>query len=119
MERIGLAPAFLIAFSLATVFQATTIWQLIVIAGFVGGALSKDFKTAVLTGVLAFLASWLLLFFALDFMAPASIALAFSFFSLFFVIGIVLIIVLGLASALVGYFIIAIYEETRSKKVKT
>jgi hypothetical protein len=116
MEKLSLAPSLLITFSLATVFQATTIWQLMVIAGFVGGALAKDFRTASLTGILAFLLSWLLFFMLLVFMAPASMALAFSFFSLFFVIGIVLIIVLGLASALVGYFLVAIYEERRSKK---
>lgn len=118
MEKIGLVPGFFITFSLATLFQATTIWQLMVIAGLVGGALAKDFVTAALTGILAFLASWLFLFLVLDLMAPASMALAFSFFSLFFFIGIVLTIVLGLTSALVGYFLVAIYEERRSKKVK-
>ncbi len=115
MEKLGLAPCFLIIFGLATVFQATTIWQLTVIAGLVGGALAKDFKTAALTGIFGFLASWLLLFLILDLIAPVSMALAFSFFSLFVVIGILLIIVLGLASALVGYFIVAIYEERKSK----
>ena len=118
MERLSLVPCFLITFCLATLFQATTIWQLIVIAGFIGGALARDFKTAILTGILAFLASWLFLFLVLDLMSPASMGLAFSFFSLFFAIGIVLIIVLGLASALVGYFIVAIYEERKSKKPK-
>jgi Zn-dependent protease with chaperone function len=119
MEKIGLVPCFVITFALATLFQATTIWQLVVIAGFIGGALAKDFITATLTGILAFLASWLLLFWLLDLVAPASIALAFSFFSLFFMIGIVLTIVLGLASTLVGYFVVAIYDERKSKRTNS
>jgi hypothetical protein len=119
MEKLSLVPSFLITFCFATVFQATTIWQLVVIAGIIGGALAKDFKTAVLTGIFAFLASWLLFFMALAFMAPASLALAFSFFSLFVVIGIVLIVILGLASASIGYFFVAIYEERKMKKAKS
>jgi hypothetical protein len=118
MEKLSLVPDFLITFCFATVFQATTIWQLVIIAGIIGGALAKDFKTAVLTGILAFVTSWLLFFIALAFMAPASLALAFSFFSLFVVIGIVLIVILGLASALVGYFFVAIYEERKLKRTK-
>jgi hypothetical protein len=119
MEKISLVPCFFITFALATLFQATTIWQLIVIAGFVGGALARDFVTAALTGIFAFLASWLFLFWLLDLMAPASIALAFSFFSLFFIIGIALTVVLGLASTSVGYFLVAIYDERKSKRTNS
>jgi len=117
-EKLDLVSTFLIIFSLATLFQVTGVWQLIVIAGFFGGYLAKDYKTATLAGVLAFLSSWLLLFIALNLSTPANMALAFSFFSLFFVIGIVLTIVLALASVSVGYFLTAIYEERKSGKVR-
>jgi hypothetical protein len=116
IEKLGLAPCLLITFLGATLVQATMIWQLIVVAGFIGGILAKNFKTAILSGVLGFLATWLLFFAAIDLRAPVSFGLALSFFSIFFVLGIVLIVVLGFASASMGYFLMRVIEEARSTK---
>jgi hypothetical protein len=118
IEKLGLAPCLLITFLGATLVQATMVWQLIVAAGFIGGILAKNFKTAILSGILGFLATWLLFFAAIDLKAPVSFGLALSFFSIFFVLGIVLIVVLGFASASMGYFLMRIIEEARSTKGK-
>ena len=116
IEKLSLIPCLLITFLAATLVQATLVWQLIVIAGIIGGILAKNFITAILSGVLGFLATWLLFFALLDLAAPNNFALAFSFFSMFFGIGVILIIVLGLASASVGYFLVRVIEEARSDK---
>jgi hypothetical protein len=116
--KLSVVPCLLITFLAATLLQATFVWQLIVIAGVLGGILAKNFMTAILSGVLGFLVTWLLFFALLDLAAPSSFALAFSFFSIFFGIGIVLIAVLGLASASIGYFLMKVIEEARSTEKK-
>ena len=118
IEKLSFMPCLLITFLAATLLQATMIWQLIVIAGSIGGILAKNFLTAILSGVLGFLASWLLFFALLDLAAPSNFAIAFSFFSMFLVIGIVLIVVLALASASIGYFLMRVIEEARATKKK-
>ncbi|WXG44400.1 MAG: hypothetical protein WED04_10260 [Promethearchaeati archaeon SRVP18_Atabeyarchaeia-1] len=114
IEQLNLPPCLLITFLGATLVQATMIWQLIVVAGVVGGMLAKDFKTAILSGVLGFISTWLLFLGLIDLSAPGSFGLAFSFFSMFFVIGVVLIAIFGAASASLGYFLMRVIGEARS-----
>jgi len=118
MEKFTFPPLLIITFVSATILQLTTIWQLTVIAGLIAGIFAKDFKTAILCGAIGFLASWLLFFLVL-FQLPNSLAIAFSVFSMFFGIGLILTIVLGMTCASIGYFSIRILEEKRAKPSRT
>jgi len=117
MEKLTFPPLLILTFCAATILQLTTIWQLTVIAGLIAGILAKDFKTAVLSGAFGFLASWLLFFLVLS-QVPNNLAIAFSIFSMFFGIGLILTIVLGVTCASIGYFSMAILEERRGKPKK-
>jgi uncharacterized membrane protein YeaQ/YmgE (transglycosylase-associated protein family) len=103
-----------------TVLQLTTIWQLTVIAGLIAGVLARNFKTAILSGAFGFLASWLFFFLVL-LQVPSNLAIALSILPMFFGIGLILTIVLGIVSASIGYFSMAIVDEKRagSRKAKS
>jgi len=117
MEKLTFPPLLIITFCATTVLQLTAIWQLTVIAGLIAGVFARNFKTAILSGALGFLASWLLFFLVL-FQVPNNLAIAFSILSMFFGIGLVLTIVLGIVSASIGYFSMAMVEEKRASSGK-
>lgn len=113
MKKFSFIPCFLITLILAVVLQLTKIWQLLVIAGIIGGILAKNFKTAIASGFLGFLACWGIFFAILFFTAPYSFGRAFSSLSMFFGIGIVLISILGILSASIGYFSISTIRKQK------
>jgi len=115
MKKFGFIPCFLITLTAAVILQLTEIWQLMIIAGIIGGILAKNFKTAITSGFLGFLACWGIFFSFLSLTEPYSFGLAFSYLSTFFVIGLLLIGVLGLLSASIGYFSITILEKRKLK----
>jgi hypothetical protein len=117
MEKWTFPPLLIITFCAATILQLTTIWQLTVIAGLIAGILAKNFKIAILSGAFGFLASWLLFFLVL-LQVPNNLAIAFSILSMFFGIGLILTIVLGMVSASIGYFSMAIIDEKRAGSAK-
>jgi len=113
MKKFSFVPCFLITLILAVVLQLSKIWQLLVIAGIIGGILAKNFKIAIASGFLGFLVCWGIFFAILSFTAPYSFKLAFSSLSMFFGIGIVLISILGILSASIGYFSMSIVEKQK------
>lgn len=116
MKKYSFIPCFLITLIIAIVLQCTKIWQLLVIAGIIGGILAKDFKTAIASGFLGLLVCWGIFFAVLSFKVPYSFGLAVSSLSMFLVIGLILVSILGILSASIGYFSMAIIEERTKTK---
>jgi len=111
MKKLSFLPCLLITLIIGIALEFTKIWQLLVIAGIVGGFLAKNLKTAALSGFLGLLFTWGI-FFLIDYLKlPGSFALAFSNLSMFLGIGLILIALLGLFSALIGYFSAALIEK--------
>lgn len=118
MKKFGFIPCFFITLVIAIALQSTKIWQLLVIAGIIGGILAKDFKTAIASGFLGFLVCWGILFAVLSLTVPYGFRIASSSLSMFLVIGLILISILGILSALIGYFSMSIIEEKAKTKTQ-
>jgi len=104
VKRLGLLPCLLVVIVLGALLELTRTWQLLIIAGVVGGLLAKSFRTAALSGFLGLIIAWGVYFLAHYASMPTNFALAFSHLSMFLAIGLLLVGLLGLLSALLGYF---------------
>ncbi|MHA1582265.1 MAG: hypothetical protein ACTSYM_07235 [Candidatus Baldrarchaeia archaeon] len=111
MKKLGFLPCLLITLIIGVILEFTKIWQLLVIAGIIGGFLAKNAKTAALSGFLGLLFTWGVFFLANYVKLPCSFTIAFSNLSMFLGIGLILIALLGLFSALIGYFSAALIEK--------
>jgi hypothetical protein len=113
VKRLGLLPCLLVVVVLGVALELTRTWQLLVIAGVVGGLLAKSFRAAALSGFLGFVIAWGVYFVAHYASMPANFALAFSYLSTLLVIGLALVGLLGLFSALIGYFATSTLKRKR------
>jgi hypothetical protein len=111
VKRLGLWWCLLVVVVLGVALELTRTWQLLVIAGVVGGLLAKNLRTAVLSGFLGLVIAWGAYFLAHYTSMPASFATAFSHLSMFLAIGLVLAGLLGLFSALLSYFATSILKR--------
>jgi len=111
VKRFGLLPCLLVVVVLGALLELTRTWQLLIIAGMVGGLLAKSFRAAALSGFLGLIIAWGVYFLAYYASMPTNFALAFSYLSMFLVIGLVLVGLLGLISALLGYFATSILRR--------
>jgi len=104
VKRLGALSCLLVVFVLGAALELTRTWQLLVIAGVVGGILAKSLRAAALSGFLGLVIAWGAHFLVHYASMPTNFAMAFSYLSMFLVIGLVLAGLLGLISALLGYF---------------
>ncbi len=105
MKRYGFLVCFLITLILAVLLELTRIWVLLIVAGVIGGFLSKSFLRAVFAGCLGVLVCWLLYIAVFYTLNPYGMGIALSVFSLFLGLMVVLGAVLGALSASLGYFL--------------
>ncbi|MCS7140154.1 MAG: hypothetical protein N3F04_03470 [Candidatus Nezhaarchaeota archaeon] len=105
MKRLGLLTCLLITLAIGVVLELTEYWQLLTVAGVVGGLLARSFKVAAISGFLGLLIAWGVYFLTHYVMLPTSFAVAYSYLSMLLGIGLVLVALLGLFSALLGYFL--------------
>ena len=111
VKRLGLLPCLLVVAVLGMALELTRAWQLLVIAGVVGGLLAKSLRTAAASGFLGLIIAWGVHLLARYAPMPVNFALALSYLSMFLVIGLVLVGLLGLISALLGYFAASILRR--------
>jgi len=111
VKRFGLLPCLLVIAVLGVALELTRAWQLLVIAGVAGGLLAKSFRTAAASGFLGLIIAWGVYFLVHYTSMPANFALAFSYLSMFLVMGLVFVGLLGLISALLGYFAASILKR--------
>mgnify|MGYP000680998323 CR=1 FL=1 len=118
MRKFSLPICFLVTLIIAAALELTKIWMLLIIAGIIGGFLSKSFIRAVIAGGLGLLVCWLLylgIYYALN---PTGMSIAISIFSLFLVLVPILSLILGVVSASVGYFLSQIVVKKPPEEVK-
>jgi len=111
MKKLNFIQCLLITLAIGVALEFTRIWQLLVIAGIIGGFLSKNLKTAVFSGFFGLLLCQGILFIALYLKLPSSFAMAYLNLSMFLGIGLILAGLLGLFSALIGYFSATLIEK--------
>lgn len=105
MKRFNIPICVLLTLSIAIIIEFMKVWQLLAIAGIIGGALAKDLKSALLSGLIGLVSCWsLVLLFLWGFYSYAA-GIAYVNLSTLLALGLLFIGVLGFLSAATGHLL--------------
>ena len=123
-DNIDLLIGVIVSFFLASILTFIPVWQLVIIPGFIAGALSKTLKRASLTSGLGTFMAWSL--YTLSGLILSNIAIVFDQFGaliigpgyawLFVLIILLIGLVFGLLGGAFGFLIKTVIKDNRQEK---